>query len=246
MNLLLGLVAPFIFGGQDVSLDDPVSRSVVAIMDHKKFTCTATLIAENMALTAAHCFDEKMLLSFGLVAEDKKNARRNVLRVGVPEQYRGDVNDHLGDIAVLYFEGGLPAGYRSVEILADDVELLSGQSVVQVGYGNLNAGRVLNGMGVLRKTLSEISVPNFSETELSIDQVKGRGACFGDSGGPLLVSQGLDIFVAGVTSRYKGFNCASEMVYTKARSYRAWIEEQKIELPRLYREAREKQNSLSF
>ncbi|MBC7371972.1 MAG: hypothetical protein H7326_10425 [Bdellovibrionaceae bacterium] len=49
---------PMIFGGYDVSATDPIAKSTAFLKGkflHASFTCTRTLIAPDLVVTAGHC-----------------------------------------------------------------------------------------------------------------------------------------------------------------------------------------------
>lgn len=133
-----------------------------------------------------------------------------------------------GDIALLHFQGTLPAGYRSAKILSNKGELRSGRDVVLSGYGN-DDGVQGTGAGLLRSVGGiKIASTSFSKTEIVLNQSEGHGACHGDSGGPAFVENDGDLLVWGVTSR--GYNdpenqCNGQVIYTNALAWSGWIKE---------------------
>jgi secreted trypsin-like serine protease len=80
--------------------------------------------------------------------------------------------------------------------------------------------------GVLRKTRIRISDMNFGKTEVQLDQTKGTGTCFGDSGGPAYIKMNGKLYLWGVASRvYNGpqGHCSTYSTYTNVLPYQDWF-----------------------
>ena len=106
---------------------------------------------------------------------------------------KGDVDEN--DIALIRFQGGLPAGYAPAPLLgADETDVLeNGAEVTLAGFGRtigdesqLKKGED-DGSGVLRKVQTTIRDAHHGNTEVIVEQSDGKGACHGDSGGPAFV-----------------------------------------------------------
>ncbi|WP_291516386.1 trypsin-like serine protease [Bdellovibrio sp. ArHS] len=170
-----------------------------------------------------------------------------------PEEQE-DKEIDFGDIAILKFPGKLPAGYKPVSLLQDGSILQKGFVVTLAGYGVANVdlepvdarkmrnieeaieyGEVvcdddrknclkvdMSGDGELRQTTAPVSF--LTETEVFLDESKGRGTCSGDSGGPAYVQKNGQYFLFGVTSRGSQL-CDDVGVYTNTVYYNNWIRE---------------------
>jgi secreted trypsin-like serine protease len=197
------------------------------------FLCTATLIAKDVAVTAAHCVEhgvDNMVVIFG----EKVSAQdRQVVRVAEAEIAREWKETHLsdqdtGDIALVRLEGKLPKGYHVAHVLPMKDKLQKGDQVILAGYG-ISDARKKTGAGELRRTTVTVLQPQFGKTEILLDQRQGSGACHGDSGGPAFVERDGKLYLMGVTSR--GYpetapdDCRHEVVYTQVNAYRNWIKE---------------------
>ncbi|WP_168196481.1 trypsin-like serine protease [Bdellovibrio sp. NC01] len=83
------------------------------------------------------------------------------------------------------------------------------------------------GAGQLRKTDNvKIEDPKFSLTEVLLNQKQGEGACHGDSGGPAYITVKGKIYLWGITNRGERDpknDCSQYSVYTKAYSYKTWL-----------------------
>lgn len=225
-----------IIGGEEVTkLDENVySNTVVSLLNVRdESLCTASIIAPDLLLTAAHCVSgpaANLRIIFGPRVVDPI-APNTVVRVAdaymtsplwAVRQFERHDN---GDIAVVKFSGGLPEGYKVIPILEDTSVLNVGSMVLLAGYG-WSDGINKTGSGILRFVETDIESTTFSSTEIVLNQKNGKGACHGDSGGPAYIKVGNEWALVGVTSR--GINdpqdtCGVSSVYTLAPAYQNWI-----------------------
>ncbi len=139
--------------------------------------------------------------------------------------------DH-GDMLVLKFTGGLPAGYAPAEVLNRYHEFRMGDEVVLAGFG-INNGVTHENDNLLHKTKVSIESPNFGQFEVLLDQRKGTGACHGDSGGPAFATVNGKQLLFGVTSR--GYldekdDCSQFSVYSNFVAAKDWLDSAMAEL----------------
>ncbi len=142
-----------IIGGEDVVAGSEINTSIVGIYDHKiGAICTASLLPDNVVLTAAHCLGDdpsKMFIVFAadmfkiLESQDETVVRNAVRQVtsfkahpfwnplveGTSKQWEWN------DIALIKFKGNVPAGYKPATFLADAKALSTGNTVTLAGYG---------------------------------------------------------------------------------------------------------------
>ncbi len=217
-----------IIGGSPVAAADPIANTTVALLNGGAL-CTASILATDLVLTAAHCVEggrvSEMRIVFNRSAGAQVTAR--ILRAAVPSRWRTVREDEpdQGDIALVRFEGGLPPGYRAANVLADTASLRAGQAVTLAGYG-ITRTNPQTGSGRLRKVQVSIATPNFGRTEILFDQRTGRGACHGDSGGPAFVERDGQLWLLGLTNRgYRdpADSCGQFAVYTKVSAYGKWL-----------------------
>jgi secreted trypsin-like serine protease len=221
-----------IIGGQIVPAHDFIAQSVVALVSASAASeslCTASLVASDLAITAAHCVRDQarapraqMILVFGNNIRATGNVIRTVDRAEVPSQWNPlSHGDDTSDVALLHFPGGLPNGYVVSDLLPFDYELVAGQTVILAGYG-INDSSANSGEGVLRKTAVTVINPRYSASEVELDQSHGGGACHGDSGGPAYVVLNGHPYLFGITSRGGGA-CNEDVIYSQISSYADWF-----------------------
>lgn len=221
-----------IIGGVEVKPSYKIKESIVAVYDaFGDQLCTGSLLPNNIVLTAAHCVgevEEDMYIYFG-TSVTLGILSRPVDKVEVsPYWYtRKGMSKNRGDIALLHFQGKVPAGYKPATLLsAENHKLLTaGQPVIIAGYGQSNSVSE-DGAGQLRLASVKIANPQFATSEITIDQTKGVGACHGDSGGPAYIVINGKYHLWGVTSR--GVNdvnndCSTQSAFTKILFYQQWI-----------------------
>ncbi len=263
-----------IIGGQLVAENDEIAKTTVGIFDVEGLSsCTGTIIAEDLVMTAAHCLGTgKLILAFDRNFDEIVNilmrgteaqfqAIKPKLRgpnnaamhpnylelnrklVALEERLRRgeevtqeEINEVIeapdqGDMLVLKFEGGLPAGYKPAQLLARTEQLTAGQEVVLAGYGWTDGvGRT--GDDKLRKVNVSIDAPAHGTFEVIMNQQSGRGACHGDSGGPAFVIKAGVAYAFGVTSRGhkdSADDCSQFAIYSNMVAASDWLEAAKEE-----------------
>ncbi len=145
------LIYSSIISGRDVLAKDPIASSVVAIYNTKSHNlCTATLIANNIVLTAAHCAPSKasdVKIIFSLDIDKVLNAKEQsplkeliLTATDFKVSPNWDPNNETvqfdtGDIALIKFSGSLPKGYLPAKFLENTGDLKIGASVTVAGFG---------------------------------------------------------------------------------------------------------------
>lgn len=227
-----------IIGGVAVEASDVIASSTVGIIDlrYGEVICTGSLITNSMVITAGHCTDSNpknlAILFSSKIPETQEEAGKMQVRQVVSgrthpfwAKLKKGQKSNWGDIAVLKFSGPVPTGFKAARILSASSALKNGQTVTLSGFG-ITDGRLATPTSVLRKVDVELADVKFSETEVMLDQTKGRGACHGDSGGPAFVKIGTELVLFGVTSRgHKDpmDTCLVNSIYTSATAMLPWI-----------------------
>lgn len=236
---LLANPAYAIIGGQPANPEDDFVAFTVGFVNMVKGKptngCTAVLISDSIALTAAHCVHldaEQMFLAFVLTKAEVTPAKmRPVINYAFAPGWKPDnLEEGVGDahdIAVVQFAGGVPAGYQAANLLKDPKLLQAGQDTVIAGFG-VTDGVLDSGGGILRSVTVAISNPKFSKGEVTIAQTDSAGSCHGDSGGPAFLRVGGKPVVWGISSagvNNPERNCKTgESTYTAIHVYKKWIE----------------------
>lgn len=187
----------------------PDPRVAVVQVSSEAGTCTGTYFAPGRVLTAAHC----------VPSDDEAAGAVLVAFAGVPELERGviasrDVVRFAGDLDLAIVEiddRHIPASVRPLPLLPRSVALTNldvGSAVVLVGFG-LEAPPP----AARRSGPSTLAAVEAEQVAVLSSPAEAR-ACFGDSGGPLLISRSGVEYVAAVLSRGAA-DCSGRDHYTR-------------------------------
>lgn len=226
----------------------PSSRSGRTLLDSGKSFCTATIISESALLTAAHCladFDRdslqkngKLILpnsrdfvaSFGTHVNKREYTIRAKAVIPHPDwtphlTLSADPERAPRDIGIVILEQPIPAGYAPVKVATEEADLPENQIVHLLGYG-VTWSRRNNNTGVLREVQVPIKKVN-RKSETLIVNSWFRGACAGDSGGPMYMRDNAGAWtIVGITSAgVEIFQTCIGLnnLFTDVRSNRNWI-----------------------
>jgi MYXO-CTERM domain-containing protein len=223
-----------IVGGQLDSLHTNVFGLVLRKADGVA-TCSSTLLAPNLLLTARHCVSEHVedpvvCGAAGLGVADgpenffatnavelERDARWfHAAEVHVPTE--GD--DTCGfDVALIVLTENVPATLATPAVPRIDRDVAQGETYVAVGYGLDDSGEA--GGRRVRDDLSVSCEPGSCGFGVRVSEFIGEtGVCSGDSGGPALDSEGK---VVGVVSR-GGEDCSTP-VYSTVTAWHDLIQE---------------------
>ncbi|MFH1434382.1 MAG: trypsin-like serine protease [Pseudomonadota bacterium] len=182
--------------------------------------CTATLIAPNIVLTAAHCiaYSGIFTISFqggrDIRGEDYSFAATDW---HVHPQYTGNAPEY--DFGIIEISGDtaaagitpLPVNYETTRILGEDVQV--------VGYGDTGGG--MN----TRQWWTTMFVNREATNYYSVFGNGMTGVCHGDSGGPLLYTKDDGkATIMGVASVIDSEDCLGHAFYPRTDYHRDFIE----------------------
>jgi hypothetical protein len=215
---------------------DGAGRSVVMILGSHGTACTATAIARDLLISAAHCVLPGS--DYKLVASDsgQEPVLRDILRIERDPQF--DLKRLLGhlataDVSLLKLAQPLAAKIPPVRLAGENQKLAVGDSLVVAGYGVTIRGDGRSGGTVRAATLVVTGQPGTLQIRLVDPRTRGvdagLGACAGDSGAPAFRDTDGALAIVGVVSWSTGpklsAGCGGLTGVTPLALYRAWIVE---------------------
>jgi uncharacterized protein (TIGR03382 family) len=197
-----------------------------------RLQCTATLIAPDVALTAAHCLHQPVFGTLGFTLDaDASDGTADVIPIALfhphPDFDEG-VDAFLdlavrNDIGILILERPVPDVVpERVDTPLLETAIGAGDPLALCGYGWTFW---LNGSVAVKRD-AEVFVDRAKDYEFSTTPVDPQ-PCVGDSGGPLFVDGPDGRRIVGVVSRAVGTSrmCDTGAIITRVAPYAAWIAE---------------------
>ena len=185
--------------------------------------CSASIISKSAILTADHCVTNpnvQMFVVFNQAFVQGANVRP------VKQVFRGPETGMPADVAIVTFDGGLPAGYQVVPMLHPNVIMYRDQNVRIAGYGISNVAAQTSGR--LLEGASRLIGVNFQRRVLVMDGVANTNLCFGDSGGPTFTASGSQYVLLGVTSSGESEVCDGITYVVDVRQIKDWIDQRLV------------------
>lgn len=200
------------------------------LVNKDQLLCTATLIAPDVALTAAHCLHAPAFGTLGFTLDtDASDGTGTVVPVTLfhaHPDFDDGVNDFVdlavrNDIGIVILkEPILDVTPEQIDMPVFDTHLETGNELAMCGYG-----RILWHTGDLGlKRDAEVFIDRTEQFEFSTTATDPQ-PCTGDSGGPLFVDSPSGRRIVGVVSRAMGTSrmCDTGAIITRVAPYAAWI-----------------------
>ena len=184
--------------------------------------CTASVLASNVILTAAHCVTSlpNMRVHFGDTASPPRLIE--IAAVAVHPQFHANAiatRERSVDLALIKLKTPLPDGFQSLEFGSGEIIVgaplqLAGFGLAVEGDGH-SAGKLLQAEVTLRAPLSNLLL--WMEGDKT-------GACTGDSGGPVLQNGAL-VGVISWTTGEAGHHCGKLTQAIRLAPQMGWVNE---------------------
>jgi hypothetical protein len=223
--------------GSALPAADGAGRSVVMILGSYGTMCTATAIARDLLLTAAHCVQPGATYKLleRLPQPGHSPVLKDILRIERdPEFELKRLFAHLAtaDVALAKLAQPLPTRVPPVPLADDPQPVVAGDTFVVAGYGVSVRGEARTTGTVRAATLIATGQPGPLQIRLfdprTKDMSPGLGACTGDSGAPVFRDAGGQLSIVGVVSWSTGpklsAGCGGLTGVTPLTLYRTWIE----------------------
>jgi hypothetical protein len=209
-------------------------RSVVMILGSHGTACTATAIARDLLLTAAHCVQPGSDYKLADVWSAGAPQLKDISRIERDPQF--DLKRLFGhlataDVALAKLPQPLPEKIPPAPLDDATSPAVAGDRIVVAGYGVTVRGDGRTGGTVRAATLIATGTPNTLQLRLFDPRTKGDspglGACAGDSGAPAFRDHDGTLAIVGVVSWSTGpkltGGCGGLTGITPLIRYRSWI-----------------------
>lgn len=198
--------------------------------------CTATLIAPDVALTAAHCLDAPVFGSFGFTLDsDASDGTDNVIpvtRYHRHPDFDGGVDEFVdlaarNDIGVIILDWPIPDVLPAqIDAPALHTFFETGSQLAMCGYGRVHW---YTGSYAVKHD-AEVIVDRIEDYEFATTATDPQ-PCTGDSGAPLFADSPTGQRLVGIVSRAVGRSrmCDTGAIITRVGPYAQWIVEASLD-----------------
>jgi Trypsin len=216
------LPAHAINGGKNAPAD--IAAQTVQVVSTSGPTCSATVIARDLLLTAGHCVQPKANYAV-VISEGADPHIVPITRIELHPKYNPHQFETLKpspDLAIFKVSEPLPARFRAAKLATERALPKPGDLFTLAGYGFGIEGDPKTAGKVRTVTLPAIGNTGGIMVRLSAGNGSASGACTGDSGGPVFRGDQL-VAVIGWINTPAGRNCGSVTGATLVALQRDWI-----------------------
>jgi secreted trypsin-like serine protease len=209
-------------------------RSLVMVLGSHGTACTATAIARDLLLTAAHCVQPGSDYKLADLWSASTPQLKDIVRIERDPQF--DLRlllSHLAtaDVALVKLAQPLPDKIPSARLDDATSPADAGDTFIVAGYGVTVRGDGRTGGTARAARLIATGTPNTLQLRLFDPRTKGEsaglGACAGDSGAPAFRDRDGALTIVGVVSWSTGpkltGGCGGLTGITPLIRYRSWI-----------------------
>lgn len=219
---LMGAPAQAMVGGTPA--DGDVAARTAMVVSTRGATCTATVVAQDLLLTAAHCVAPQADYAVAILGEGQPRLIP-ASRVAVHPRFDGDqfrTRRPTPDLALVKLAEPLPARFRPAPLTTASGLPPKGDLFTLAGFGVTTDGAA-NTAGTLR-TVQLPSIGTTGGIMVRLSPTTGSaGACTGDSGGPAFQGGAVAGVIGWATGAGGARGCGGVTGVTLVSIHRDWI-----------------------